>query len=229
MQWLERLRHIRLVAWSLSILHSATVINWVFMMSILTGIGAAIWGFFSQWDWLSIALGALVAFGAMLWLINQAIWLLTRTRPLKSRTVYDYSHGLALDGLHTGKDETKPDAMFQVGLRLRNATAFPMKYDVEAIEVVLRDRTIRTPNFTNKGGTLPAHSATLFFYPPFTKAVMDELGTGCEGAVRYSIRYGHPDGDFIRCSKKDLHVSFRLDDKHSAVYIIRSESDEAIG
>jgi hypothetical protein len=97
---------------------------------------------------------------------------------------------LALSGLSLGRDERRKDVAVQVGLVLHNASDWPIKYHVEDMEVVIGDRAISKPNFTNMGGFISKGCNTMFLYPAFPQSVVNP---SIEGRITYTIAYGHPD------------------------------------
>jgi len=197
-------------------------------MSAAVGVSTAIWAWCTQWGYLPIFLTSLLTFAVCLWMYNNIIWLMTRTHPLKTKLAFDYSYGLALSRLHLGIDDADENKALQIGLWLKNSADAPLKYYVDDFDIVLGDRAIPNPVFTNKGGVIPKGMEQLFFYPPFNKSVLDAIRPRIAGKIKYSIKYGHPETDFIRVSKKTLNVSLRLDDKPGLVYVVDSEDDKEI-
>lgn len=187
--------------------------------------GASYWAWALQWGYLPVALTGLGVFVMIIWGINGIVWLRRQSQPAKARMAFDYRYGLALLCLHMGRDEGKEEASFQVGLVLKNASEWPMKYHVEDMNVIVGDRTIAKPNFTNTGGLISKGCHTTFYYPPFPNSVVKPR---LEGIIKLTIAYGHPDFGFVRRMKKTLSASFRLDDKPGAVYVIESETDDDI-
>jgi hypothetical protein len=104
-----------------------------------------------------------------LWLIIGVIWVLRQRQPSRQRVAFDFRYGLALSGLSLGRDERRKDVAVQVGLVLHNASDWPIKYHVEDMEVVIGDRAISKPNFTNMGGFISKGCNTMFLYPAFHK------------------------------------------------------------
>jgi hypothetical protein len=159
---------------------------------------------------------------------NGIIWLKTITLPLMTKLSFDYSYGLALSRLQLGIDDNQEGAALQLGLWLKNATDAPLKYNVDEFDIILGDRAIIEPIFKNRGGVISKGMEQLFFYPPFNKSVLDAIKPRIEGKIKYSIKYGHPETDFIRVSKKILNISLRLDDKPGVIYVVDSEVDKRI-
>jgi hypothetical protein len=178
---------------------------------------------------LTIATFALVAFTCAVVVVERFIALRVRRRPLKETMEFDYAYGLALEGLPLGRDDGKPDAAFQVNLLLRNATNAPLRYYVESMSVVIGDRTPANAVFTNRGGVIPWGGTTEFSYPAFSKAALDSFGPRNDGRVEYTIRYGHPEGGYVRVCRKVLDVSYVFPERGgSCRYGILSETDESL-
>lgn len=214
LEWAE---HAHFVAW--------VVAQWSLIVSAALAIGVGFWAWSAEHAYLPVFLVALVTFVCTIWGFNGIVWLRSQRRPSKQRVAFDYAYGLSLIELHLGLDESKKDAAFQLGIRLFNASDWPIKYLVEDMNMVIGDRAIAKPNFTSMGGIVSRRSPTLFLYPPFPRSAMKKHA---EGMMKFSILYGHPDFGFVRRFKRRLSVSLRLDDKPSAVYIVESESDESI-
>lgn len=99
---------------------------------------------------------------------------------------------------------------------------------MEELDVILKDRTMASPTFVNRGGFISRDSRTVFFYPPFSKKVLDECSPRSDGVLRYSVVYGHAESPYVRRAKKKLMLSVRLDAKPGVAYLIETESDEPI-
>ena len=197
-------------------------------MSAGLGLGAAAWAWISSQPALWITIAALLTFTAGIWAWNGVSWARNQKRPPSARISFDYSYGLALDSIQLGMDDTKEDAAFQIGLNLRNATSGALKYHVEEFDVILNNRTIANPIFTNKGTVIPRDSRPVFYYPPFDKRTLQELRPRAEGILKYTILYGHPESAYVRKAKKRLRLSVRLDHSPGVAYVIESESDEGL-
>jgi hypothetical protein len=145
----------------------------------------------------------------------------------RQRMPFDYSYGLALDGLALGRDDSHPGGpQFQVGLNISNVVDGPLRYEVDSFDVVIDNRTLAKPSFQNRGGVIPRGCTQRFMYPAFARG--DITGPRPSGVIRFSVKYGHPDIGFVRKAAKTLTVQYRLDDRTEAVYTVDSESDGAI-
>ena len=193
------------------------------VVGVMAGIAGSVWAWASQWGGLPIFLTGLGVFVAILWAWNGVIWLRRQRRPGKHQVAFDYGYGLALEGLHIGRDEEKEEAALQIGLILRNATDGPLKFYVEEFDIIIDDMTITRPQFKTRDALISRGAQMTFFYPPFGISVIKPRP---EGIIRYSIKYGHPDFEYVRRTKKQLSISLRLDDKTGIIHLIESESDE---
>lgn len=220
----EYLAHLHLAAW-LIVIGQNLLSQWSLIVSAAIAIATAYWAWASQWGYLPIFLVAFGIFVAAIWGLNGVIWLRRQRRPSRERVAFDFSYGLSLQGLQLGRDESKEDAAFQLGLVLFNAADWPIKYEIEDIDVIVGNRAIARPTFVNRGGVISRRCSTMFFYPPFPKNAMKER---TDGILQFSIVYGHPEFGFARRMKKRLSMSLRLDDKPGVVYIIEMETDDGI-
>lgn len=171
-------------------------------------------GTFSPY-WITVPLG-LVFYGVLFYFIRR-----------RRVFAFNYSYGLALTGLHLGYDkDAKPPAV-QIGLVLANAMDVPIKYEVESYDVIVDGRTNVKLDFKNSGGVIASRRETTFFHP----ALADEIFTKkeqFEGVVRFSIIYGHPEEELLRRMRRELNIKIKLGEKGGVVYLVISESDEAV-
>lgn len=140
---------------------------------------------------------------------------------------FTYAYSLALAGIQIGRDDNNPEgAALQLSLILRNAADGPLRYHVEQFDVIIDDRTISHPVFTNRGAVISKGLQLMFSYPSFGKEAIRDRS---KGVIRYSIIYGHPEVGFSRRAKKELNFNMRADKEVTGLhYTIRSESDEEI-
>jgi hypothetical protein len=216
-------------SWGASIARSLSTTQWATLGAGIVSVTWGVWAWVTQWGYLPAATFALVAFTCTILLANGLISLRTRRRPLRETMEFDYSYGLSFEEIHIGIDAGKPEAFFQVAIKLRNATDAPLRYHVDTMHVVVADRTVENPQFLNRDGVIPRGGSTLFFYPAFPKATLAGLPSRLAGRIEYAIKYGHPEVGYVRLAKKVLGTSYRLDDKPGAMTLIVSESDEPIG
>jgi hypothetical protein len=225
-RWLKRIISFKWVAEFLGAVLSAP---WSVLLSAGAGICAAIWAWLSQQPLVWVAIAALATFTLLIWMWNGITWARNQKRPSKARISFDYAYGLSLENITLGLDDDgRGDAALQFGLNLRNATSGPIKYYVEEFDVIVNDRTAALPLFKNRGGPLPRDARTIFFYPPFSKSVLEECRPRAAGLIKFTITYGHPEAGYSRRAKKRLSFNARLDNKVGLAYVVEDESDEAI-
>lgn len=78
----------------------------------------------------------------------------------------------------------------RVGVRLRNASPGPLRYEIETMSVTIGGRANPTPAFANHGGLLAVGETTTFRYDWVRD--LDETTDVYGGVVEYVAKYGHP-------------------------------------
>lgn len=195
------------------------------LIAIFTSISLSVVAIYEQYGLLIISLVFLTSLTITLWLFIGILNLKTRIFPSKSEQVYDYAYGLDLVNLHIGYDKNQNSV--QIGLILRNATNYPLKYEVESLSIIIGDRTIREPKYINKGNIICSHSQRIYFYPPFKDDVVNKNEL-TESKVAFKIRYGHPDLGFVRILNNELVANIVVGDSTSISYLIESEKDAVL-
>jgi hypothetical protein len=138
-----------------------------------------------------------------------------------------YAYGLALQALHIARDDQAPKgAVVQLGLILLNAANGPLKYEIENIEIAIPDMQLMDAPWVNRGGVIARGNTQTFYCAPLVRKPIQQPRV--EGTLRYSIKYGDPDHELFRRSKKNLNLILRLDQITDVIYVIDSESDERI-
>jgi hypothetical protein len=203
--------------------------DWAVVVSMLAGFSStalAYWEWGTRYGYTPIVLVGLLAVTVVVWLINGIRALVRRGTPTKPKMSFDYAYGLALTAMHIGKDEKNEQGYYQAGVIWRNSGPAALQYHVDHFRVIIGTRTVNAPY--NRDGIIARDCHTIFFYPPFSKKDIDDLGYSSNGVVEYDVRYGHPEHGFLRRVKARLNVTFRLDDKAGAVYLIDELRDEEL-
>jgi hypothetical protein len=223
-QWIS---HVHVASWLYG-MAASLFLQWNVIVSAAFAVAAAYWAWIAHWGYLPVFLVAFGIFVSAIWGLNGIIWLKHQKQPSDERISFDYAYGLALEDITLAIEREKEESALQFGLRFRNAASGPMRFYVEEFDVILKDRTIARPTFINRGGFIPRDSSTIFFYPPFSKKVLDECSPRSDGVLRYSVIYGHPESPYLRRTKKKLILSVRLEATPGVAYLIETESDEPI-
>jgi hypothetical protein len=199
--------------------------NWALIVSAVSAVGAFLWAFFSKWGYLPAALAALAAAVLMMWLVIGFVWLKQFGAPLVVKPVEDFSYALGYMGLSMGFDPGNPSAL-QIGVRFVNYGPRAVKYEVENIRVIVDDRTIAAPIFTNKGGVVPRGVSRTYYYPSFTAdQIKDYLGKRPTGTIEFTILYGPYDGKYVRQLNMTIGTTYNLGDNPGIVDVIMKEDE----
>jgi hypothetical protein len=164
-----------------------------------------------------------VAGGGTLYAINQIIILVNRFRQ-------GYACGLVYEGIAQSYDLEKPEAAFQVGVRLRNATDRPLQYRAVRFEVVIGGTPVVSPASGGSGGIIPRGATRRYVCAPLNKDQWENFRdkTG-RGSINLEFLYGHPDGPFVRRLKMSISIDPGPSaDEPAIADLIRSETDDAI-
>jgi hypothetical protein len=203
--------------------------DWGLVVGLLVGAstaGLGLWEWGTQYGYTPIVVAGLLTAVATIWVIigARALWL--RGTPSTPKMSFDYAYGLALVGMHFGKDDADEASHIQLGVVWKCAGPAALKYHIDHFRVVIGDRT--TDGFFEREGTISRDCHLTFFYPSFSKAQLSGLGAKVRGVVEYRVRYGHPEHGLLRVVTARLNTTIRLDDKAGVVYLIESITDEEI-
>jgi hypothetical protein len=161
-----------------------------------------------------------VAAGATVYLVNQAVALFSRFRE-------GYAYGLAYEGPYMAFNPHSDDATLQLGVIIRNVSVNPLKYTAQRFDVVVGDRTIVAPVIFSTGGVIPRTCTRTYFYAPFKREQIQQFMIGnVQGSITFEFLYGHPDGPHVRRLTMKLFISLKLNDPVGLRDLILSESDE---
>ena len=219
----EALGHIHLGEWL-----------WTLLVSAINTVATVRWAWVTQWGHLPIYLVALATFTLSIWLINGLIWIARQSRPSHARITFDYSHGLALDGLSLGLDLQNNENTFELRPKFLNVSGGPIKYSVEKLDFKVEDRIVQIKNMS--GGVLPKGVGRTFIpNAGFRREAYDQFSDRARGEFEYSLVYGHPDDrDYARRAKGICSLDiFKMKDKDGEPvvtinWIFRDESDTAL-
>ena len=117
-----------------------------------------------------------------------------------------YSHTLALVRLIPSLDLSNAGNTFEIRVLLGNTAPGPLRFFVEAYEysIALETHTSRR----HAASTIPINGETTYFPGGgFSRQQYDTFPDRAEGAVTYSIIYGHPDLGFTRRMTARFHLA----------------------
>ena len=158
-----------------------------------------------------------------MWLANQVVTFLRRNRE-------GFSWGLAYEALVLAYNPSDANAGLQLGVAFRNVTMRPIQYYVERFDVVVANRTLTKPTFTNSGGVIPRATQRFFRAPAFPSAdVAEFVGKPTQGTIEFVVAYGAPGQQATRQLTMRLDVTLNMTaERADAAELIAAEADEPI-
>ncbi len=207
--------------------------NWVAVVSVLGGLVAALWAsavaFFHRPD-VQVGIGISLA---LLWTLIGVLFLVDRRKPRTVRTHADYRYGLTFEGFIPFYNPDQIDeAVFAIGITLRNFSQHPIRYDVDSFELHLETRSLPKVKKGTLYGYMPRGGGRTSTPGAFKKSDIAEfVGKKTVGTVDLSIVYGHPERPPERrlTISADLTLFFPPDPKPMGFNAnIKEEKDEPI-
>lgn len=115
-----------------------------------------------------------------------------------------------------------------VGVKLRNTSAGPIRYEVESMTVVIAGKTNPEPVFVSRGGLLTPGETTTFSYALIRD--LDETSDIYVGVAEYVAKYGHPLGPWQYRSRRRFQFTVNHlvgNERHTYVeHLMIEESEE---
>jgi len=207
-------------------------VNWVAVVSAVTAISLALWSnavtFFHRPD-VEVGIGIFIA---VLWTLVGLLFLWDRRKPRTIRAHPDYRYGLTFEGIAPFYNPDQPDeAVFALGIALRNYSNNPIRYDVDSFELHIETRS---PPKVKRGvlyGYMPRGGARTSTPAAFRKSDIAEfIGKKTTGTADFSIVYGHPERPPERrlTIATELTLFFHENGSLGFNANIKEEKDEAI-
>lgn len=184
--------------------------NWVVVVSLLLGVASSIWGFL-----FSLASNQKVQVGAGVFLFS--VWTLTAFRilaslnkPIVTQPKIDIRHSINVEGYDIGFDENNHNAAFQIAVKIRNSSNYPIKLKAEKLVVKLDDRIC--PDAEGNVVIIPRVGVRGIRSGTFKR---DALKDENIGEFEFVMLYGDADGEFSRkfSTKNKLYINIVRNEK----------------
>lgn len=179
---------------------------------------------FAQTGWFVFAAGFFVGGAVCLWLEH-----LVRHQPptatVRQVPALDLAHALHLvssTGMNVIVDQRKK--AIQIGFRLKNSSAIPLRYDVQSVSAIIEGKTVMNATAVNRGSVVQRDDvATYSFAPiPFTVGKKDVVAVA---SITYQYGPAGPDEPPVRAA--NYRVQLTISPKSHA-YVILEENDGAV-
>lgn len=204
-----------------------TVLGWKgAVLTLIASAGFGYWAWSEELGHLPTGLIALHVFVLMLLAANAIDARRARDRPSKAKQTFDYSYGLHLANVDVVRGDGEELDLVEVKIILYNATEYPMRLSVDDMLVILGTTTYPYPKYNLSETVVPSRCYIGFAFPPFN---VTTFPANVKGTVRYSVRYGHPSGDYLRSHSKEVFLNVHLPGAPRAGYTLLKERDEALG
>jgi hypothetical protein len=174
--------------------------NWPVALSAVIGLGTAFTGGLRGAALNPVTYVGVGTFLAVLWTIIGILVLVDRSKPRLVRSAVDYRYGLNFEGIqrnYLSATDSIPNAgALQLGINIRNYSLGPILCQLEDIDIRIGSRASPKFNKAEFAGGLMFRGAGRTIQPgAFAAEDLKEFyGTDLEGAIDFSIVYGHPDG-----------------------------------
>jgi len=204
--------------------------NWVTVMSIVTGLIAALWisavSFFQE-PAVQVGIGI---FLVTLWTIVGVLYVYDRTKPRTVRVVPDYRYGLTFEGMNPNVDFLNEETWLSFGVTIRNFSQAPIRYTVEEFDFRIGSRALPKPEKILTGYLARGGGQTITPSRFHKNDVREFFGRRVMGTADIAISYGHPEDTPVRRLRLHMEITLHIPETGNTPFgwgaDIQKEEDE---